>query len=62
MVKKRLTKNGKLNNALSVNAVQKFLIGQPVYAKIAGYCPWPARVTYIFGCWCDVQFFGADER
>lgn len=62
MVKKRNTKSDKSNGAISVKGTQIFTIGQPVYAKITGYCPWPARITYLFGRWCDVCFFGVDER
>lgn len=34
----------------------KFVSNQPVYAKITGFCPWPAKITYMFGRWFDVLF------
>lgn len=62
MPRKRNKKANKCANALIEKRRSKFVIGQLVYAKIAGFCPWPAKVTYVFDRWVDVFFFGVPQR
>lgn len=62
MARKRKVGGKKRDNLLVATNIPNLCENQPVYAKIAGYCPWPAKVTRIFGGWCDVFFFGTDKR
>lgn len=52
----------KKTSTLAVKNIPDFTVDQPVYAKIKFSCPWPAKITYLFGKWCDVHFFGTTER
>lgn len=60
--KNRISKSGGPNNSPIVIRTQDFVLGEPVYAKIRFYCPWPAKITNLCGRWCDVFFFGASDR
>lgn len=62
MARKRNAKSKKRGKEIAVTNIPKLVVNQPVYAKITGFCPWPAKVTHLFGRWCDVFFFGTSER
>lgn len=42
-------------------ADQKFVVGEPCFAKVKGYPAWPAEVTVIGGGKFEVFFFGTHE-
>lgn len=62
MGKKRNNQSAKRKNIIAEVHNQKLVLDEPVYAKLAGFCPWPAKITNLFGRWCDVFFFGAPEQ
>lgn len=62
MVKRRNKQSANRKNKLAEVRNLKFVLDEPVYAKLAGFCPWPAKITNLFGRWCDVFFFGAPEE
>lgn len=62
MANKRKLRSKKSGKVLAVKNIPELVINQPVYAKITGFCPWPARITHLFGRWCDVIFFGVTAR
>lgn len=62
MANKRKLRSKKSGKVLAVKNIPELVINQPVYAKITGFCPWPARITHLFGRWCDVLFFGVTAR
>lgn len=62
MGKKRNKKSINRHKKLAEARNQKFVLDEPVYAKLTGFCPWPAKITFLFERWCDVFFFGVPKE
>lgn len=62
MTRARNLKCASPSNSAIVKTPPNIQLNELVYAKLKFYCPWPARVSVLFGRWCDVVFFGVPER